>query len=392
MTSNKILKSQPLKITIVAHGLRAGGGVSVGKNLISGLTQTLPNAQFQIFISEGRGFEQCVKADVNCTWVEYKQKFSLIGRWLYDQTRLIREIESFLPSVIICLGNIGVPKKISPQILLVHDAHLFYPSNHYSRESLRQLLIYYFRRQRFSRDIKKTTVLLCQTKTAINRISQQYAFTRETQLLPNAISVDSLSGSTAASIKLPKTRENAFNIFYLTRYYPHKNIEIFIDIFVKYRNELRDVVLYLTIDKNQHTLAQKLLKSISDNQLSKNIVNIGPIQQKDIAGYFRSMHAMVMPTTLESFSGSYLEAMAFKCPILTSNLDFAHEVCGDAALYFDPWSADSLYAALRKVIDDPTLSNTLIERGTQVLNQNSRTWKQNSEELATTILKLAAHN
>lgn len=391
MISDNKNHNHRLKISIVAHGIRVGGGISVAKNLIRSLTKQIPTAHYQIFIPKDLGYESCVDDGIDCCWITYKQRFSMAARWLYDKISIPRKIESFSPQIILCLGNIGVKKQIAPQILLVQDSHLFYPSRHYSRESLLRRIGYRIRRKHFADDLTRTSVLLCQTNTAATRISKLYNYIGETQLLPNAISVDSLAGTLTKGFLLPKRRENVFNIFYLTRYYPHKNIEIFIDLFIKYRSELKDVVLYLTIDKNQHPFAQKLLKSISDNRLSENIVNIGPIQQKDIAGYFKSMHAMVMPTTLESYSGSYLEAMAFECPILTSDLDFAHEVCGDAALYFDPWSVDSLYTALRGIIEEPELAKILISRGANILKRNSRSWEQNSEELASAILKLTAH-
>jgi hypothetical protein len=47
----------------------------------------------------------------------------------------------------------------------------------------------------------------------------------------------------------------------------------------------------------------------------------------DVPKWYKATQALLLPTLLESFSGTYIEAMHFERPIFTSNLDFAKEVC-----------------------------------------------------------------
>lgn len=61
--------------------------------------------------------------------------------------------------------------------------------------------------------------------------------------------------------------------------------------------------------------------------------------------------------------------MHFGLPILTSDLDFAREVCGDAALYFDPWSPESLKGAILRLKNHPDLRDNLVEKGHARLSQ-----------------------
>jgi len=93
---------------------------------------------------------------------------------------------------------------------------------------------------------------------------------------------------------------------------------------------------------------------------------------------------MFLPTFLESFSGTYLEAMHFGLPILTSDLDFAHAVCGDAAIYFDPWNAASIKDAILKLRNNPELSQELVAKGKTRLQTNFRSW----DEIATDVVCL----
>ena len=51
-----------------------------------------------------------------------------------------------------------------------------------------------------------------------------------------------------------------------------------------------------------------------------------------------------MPTLL-SHTRYFLEAM-YKKPLLVSDREFAREICGQAAIYFDPLSIDSMAQAV----------------------------------------------
>jgi len=55
--------------------------------------------------------------------------------------------------------------------------------------------------------------------------------------------------------------------------------------------------------------------------------------------------------------------MAEGCPVACSSVASLPEVAGDAALLFDPYSIDDIGRALLQIATDPTLRDTLAERG-----------------------------
>jgi glycosyltransferase involved in cell wall biosynthesis len=77
---------------------------------------------------------------------------------------------------------------------------------------------------------------------------------------------------------------------------------------------------------------------------------------------------------LESFSGTYLEAMHFERPILTSDLDFAHDICGDAAEFFDPWQPASIKDAIVRLREDEASRKDLVAQGQVRLRQTFHSW------------------
>jgi glycosyltransferase involved in cell wall biosynthesis len=101
---------------------------------------------------------------------------------------------------------------------------------------------------------------------------------------------------------------------------------------------------------------------------------VGPVEQEELHAYYGNCGGLILPTLLESFSGTYLEAMQFKCPILTSDLDFAHDVCGPAARYFDPFDTSSIRDAILELMKTPARRDELVQAGVERRRTYVRDW------------------
>src|SRR5690625_1180698 len=75
---------------------------------------------------------------------------------------------------------------------------------------------------------------------------------------------------------------------------------------------------------------------------------------------------MFMPSLLECFSASYVEAMAMEKPILTSDLPFARAVCKEAAIYFDPMNPVDITDKIQNLIKNPEAQKELIQEGRNI--------------------------
>tara|TARA_Y100001972_G_scaffold127579_1_gene184863 strand:- start:10968 stop:11282 length:315 start_codon:yes stop_codon:yes gene_type:complete len=78
---------------------------------------------------------------------------------------------------------------------------------------------------------------------------------------------------------------------------------------------------------------------------------------------------MLLPTKLETFSANYLEAMATNRLIITSNKDFARDVCGNGALYFEPDRPSECARQIADAISNPAQCQELLRRGRERLDQ-----------------------
>jgi len=77
------------------------------------------------------------------------------------------------------------------------------------------------------------------------------------------------------------------------------------------------------------------------------------VDMSSVPALYASVDGMILPTLLESFSGTYVEAMHYGVPVFTSDRDFARDVCGDAAYYFDPLNPKGILDTVTGAFAEP---------------------------------------
>jgi len=180
--------------------------------------------------------------------------------------------------------------------------------------------------------INHVDIFVAQNSVMKKRLQEIYNFKR-VEIIHNATSLDNLSQRES---DINFDFKNKINLLYLTYYYTHKNIEVFIPLAKEILKQKLDIGIIITISADQGEEAANLLKIIEDENLDSVINNLGPIDMKDVPSLYRNTDGLLMPTLLETFSGTYVEAMFHKKPIFTSDLDFARNICKESAFYFNP--------------------------------------------------------
>lgn len=350
-----------MRIFVAAHSSRYGGGITVARNLIAALGRGYPQHEYLFTISPGLDYERSCGVAPRNEMIIYKQK-NLAERWIWETYKLPAMVHDFRPDVIFNMANRGFVNIAVPQAILIQDPHLFYSSSQYGNALCRERFKFWYHRNHFKMALKYTQLLFCQTEVAAARVKDSYSLQAKIAICPNLVSVEDQAQPPIVPEPLRRI-EAKTKLFVLSRYYSHKNLEIIPELFRNHADKLNDVAFILTISPDQHPNAARLLKKIEKSGLAQNIISVGQIPQADLPGYYRHTDALFLPTLMESFSGTYLEALYFRRPIMTSDLDFARLVCGDAAIYFNPRNAADICQRILEFKENDGLKKTLEDRG-----------------------------
>jgi glycosyltransferase involved in cell wall biosynthesis len=147
-------------------------------------------------------------------------------------------------------------------------------------------------------------------------------------------------------------------LLYPANPWPHKNHERLFEAFRRVRQARPELRLVLT-----GTGLERL------SNVPEGVDVRGRVSRQELALLYRSAAALVFPSLFEGFGQPPLEAMASGTPVASSQAGSLPEVCGGAAIYFDPMSVDEITEAILTVLERP---DHLVERG---LERASRfTW------------------
>jgi len=106
----------------------------------------------------------------------------------------------------------------------------------------------------------------------------------------------------------------------------------------------------------------------------RDIIYVGHIPNDKLYILYSAAKCFVFPTLHEGFGLPPLEAMACGCPVVVSDKGSLPEVCGDAAVYVNPYDPQSIAGGILKVLTDENLRQNLIQKGYQQVKKFS--WEQ----------------
>lgn len=120
-----------------------------------------------------------------------------------------------------------------------------------------------------------------------------------------------------------------------------------------------------------------LVKVQQEAEANTNVIRLGFVSNEDLVGIYNMATVFIMPSLYEGFGLPVLEAMASGCPVITTKEGSLPEVAGEAALYVDAYSTESIAEGLKKVFNDENLRKELSKKGLKRAAEFS--WKKTAE-------------
>lgn len=158
-------------------------------------------------------------------------------------------------------------------------------------------------------------------------------------------------------------------VFCVAAAFPHKNLGIIPRVAAGLAQARRQVATFVLTLPDDAPAWLQIREEARRLGVSSWIENVGPLTLDQCVAQYTRATCVFLPTLAEIFSATYVEAMAMRVPIVTTDLDFAHSICGDAAVYYSPLSFEKAAAALTDVLRDDALRWRLVSRGIERMRQ-----------------------
>ena len=156
-------------------------------------------------------------------------------------------------------------------------------------------------------------------------------------------------------------------LFYPAQFWPHKNharivhalgllkqqhgLEIPVVLCGSYSGEIRERTF-----REVMSLSSKL-------GIEREIRYLGYVPDEDMSGIYSEAAGLVMPTFFGPTNIPILEAWAFGCPVLTSDIRGIREQVQDAGILVNPRCVESMADGIYRLWTDQTLASDLVMRG-----------------------------
>ena len=338
--------------------LSCGGGIQVAIAFLINLNKT-SDVIWRAVVPEALGpfFPLELRSDSRVIFLPKKSHMDRISL-----RNALRKLESAIsPDVVFTVFGASYFRARAPHVVGFALPNLIYGP--IGRPTLRRSVVNWLH----ASSLRTADLLVVETETVRRRLAARLGFDpSRIAVIGNSVNPLLLIASAAAA-----PMSGRFRILIPSSYYTHKNLEITPAVAAVMRrvNPDLDFEFQFTLDPSSNHW-KEIMRLAARLGVAHYLVTLGVLPLARLAGAYRDASAVFLPTLLEASTAVYPESFYMKRPLVTSNMDFALELCGDAALFAPPRDADALARQLIHLAQNRELRERLIAAGERQLALN----------------------
>lgn len=348
-----------MKLVIDNSILNAGGGIQVAISFLNDLKQLNLCDEYHIIQSPNISNQ----IDINC----FPKNFIFYNIPLSEHKNILKRIKytkklekNINPDCIFTTFGPSYHKSKYPKVIGFALPYIIYPNSPFFKqitlkEKLKYKLMSVIKTYCFN---KNADALIFESDDARQIFNQKLTRSIRTYTVNNTLNNVFNNYKVKQEVKESKT----FNILCLSANYPHKNLAIIPHVIDNIVDANSEIQFKFNISANKSDFN-------FENHYNQYINYLGRIDLEKLPELYETMDVLFMPTLLEVFSTTYLEAMYMQIPIVCSDMSFARDICADAALYCEPTNPKDYAEKLLRIKVDLSLSNDLINKGIENLKR-----------------------
>lgn len=258
-----------------------------------------------------------------------------------------------------------------PQVISILDlSYKKYPEL-FNKKDLYQLALW------GKHSVKKASRIITISQSSKDDIIQEYGVAAHKVAVAHLGIKESLQMGMKESDLLEKYKVSSPYVLFVGTIQPRKNVKRLIQAFAKVSVNNPDLKLVIIGKKGWQF--EETLEEPGKLGISEKVTFLHDVPDSDLGSFYKYADVFVLPSLYEGFGLPVLEAMKYKCPVITSNISSLPEAGGDAALYINPKETDDIAEKIEKVIADKNLREKMIKKGEEQVKKFS--WEKSAEEV-----------
>jgi len=365
-------KDYEKNITIDCRMFDAAGIGTYLKNVLPEIIQDSPNYSFTLLINKSDSnnsffpnFPNASPLIVNAPIYSIREQFELLNK-IPPTTHLFWSPHFNIP--IFYRGKL---------LVTIHDV---YHMAFFNKLNLPQKL---YTKLFFSKIRTKAELIICDSNFTKGELLK-YQEINPDRIHTIHLGVDPFWFDTQAQTQLT---EKPYFLF-VGNIKPHKNLKTLLKAFERIMDRIpHNLILigkdsgFITEDKEVKLIA----KSLGDRIIFK-----GKVNNNELRRFYQNAEAFIFPSLYEGFGLPAIEAMASRCPVLASHAGSLPEICGDAAIYFNPLEPSDIADKIMDFVKNNSVKGRLIEQGLNVAK--NFTWQEAGRRTLNSIKLLLGNN
>ncbi|MDO8241210.1 MAG: glycosyltransferase family 1 protein [Candidatus Moranbacteria bacterium] len=181
-------------------------------------------------------------------------------------------------------------------------------------------------------------------------------------------------------------------ILYLGTIEPRKNISAIIQAYAQLQKDAAEagqaeMAKYkLVVAGSQGWLSDDIFAEIEQSDCKDDIVVVKFVEEDDKEFVLNLASLFVYPSKFEGFGFPPLEAMACGVPVITSNNSSLPEIAGLGSIMIDPDKPDEIFLAMKEILNNRELRNSLIDKG--LIQSKKFSWTKPAEDFLKLVNKI----
>jgi glycosyltransferase involved in cell wall biosynthesis len=347
----------------------AGGGLTYLRNIAKAAAAE-PSVECTFAVTQA--FAEQIAHSTNLHVIEVEPRATVAGRFAWEQNQLPRLIARSGADVLVSAGNFSLRHSPVPQILLARNS--LYTSRDFYRDLLSRGEYAMWLDTRLKAFLAKRSVRWAEATVAPSR-----AFANElvcctgkpVATIYHGFDPDVFFGKSTVApeleSRLVRQNEREFRLLFVSHYNYYRNFETLLRALALLRQRI-PVKLLLTCSladgkKPRSYNAGRAREAIQRLEIADYVLDVGAVRYEDLHHLYKSCDVYVTPAYAESFAHPLVEAMACGLPVIASDIPVHREICGDAAMFFPPFSAEGLTQAVTKLASSAEQVSKMRERG-----------------------------